>query len=82
MQLADLPAHYVHSKLSDAVPLNALLPNLIPQMQPHQVLAGKDAVFKVQLSQFQDGSVLGISYSHAVAGDTCMLLLNPEFCVA
>ena len=33
------------------------------------MLAGKEALFKVQLTQVQDGSVLGFSFSHGMSGE-------------
>ena len=68
LSLPDLPAQYVQSRVSDAGPVNILLPELIEQMQPHQMLAGKEPLFRVQLTEIQDGCVLGISFSHALAG--------------
>ena len=68
LHISDLPAHYVQAKVSDAVPVNTLVPELIPQMQPHLMLAGKEPLFKLQLTHVRNGSVLGVSFSHALAG--------------
>ena len=66
--LCDLPSHYSEKKVSDVQPSNCLLPDFIPQLQPHLMLAGKEAFFKVQLTQVQDGCVLGFSVSHGLTG--------------
>lgn len=68
MCLSDLPSQYSEKKVSDVQPSNCLLPAFIPQLQPHLMLAGKDAFFKVQLTQVQDGCVLGFSVSHGLTG--------------
>ena len=69
MRLSDLPSRYTEHRVSDACPSNSLLPDFIPQLQPHLMLAGKEALFKVQLTQVQDGSVLGFSFSHGMSGE-------------
>lgn len=66
--MTDLPGLYVHSRVSESVPSNSLVPDLIPQMLPHLFLAGKEPLFKLQLSHLSDGSVLGISFAHVLAG--------------
>ena len=33
------------------------------------MLAGKEALFKVQLTQVQDGCVLGFSFCHGLSGE-------------
>ncbi|KAA6421201.1 MAG: hypothetical protein FRX49_08900 [Trebouxia sp. A1-2] len=65
-RLSDLPSQYSETKVSDVQPSNSLLPDFIPQLQPHLMLAGKGAFFKVQLTQVQDGCVLGFSFSHGL----------------
>ena len=69
LKLLDLPSKYAEKYVSDAIPSNRLLPDLIPQMQPHLLLTGKEALLKVQLTQLQDGCVLGISFAHALSGE-------------
>ncbi|KAL0021527.1 hypothetical protein WJX77_004343 [Trebouxia sp. C0004] len=64
--LSDLPSQYSEKKVSDVQPSNCLLPDFIPQLQPHLMLAGKEAFFRVQLTQVQDGCVLGFSFSHGL----------------
>ena len=66
--LSDLPSQYSEKKVSDVQPSNILLPDFIPQLHPHLMLAGKEAFFKVQLTQVQDGCVLGFSVSHGLTG--------------
>lgn len=68
--LSDLPSQYSEKKVSDVQPSNSLLPGFIPQLQPHLMLAGKEAFFKVQLTQVQDGCVLGFSFSHGLTGES------------
>ena len=70
MCLSDLPSQYSEKKVSDVQPSNSLLPDFIPQLQPHLMLAGKEALFEVQLTQVQDGSVLGFSFSHGLTGES------------
>ena len=74
MQLRDLPSKFAACNISDAEPSNSLLPEFVPQLQPHLMLAGKDAFFKVQLTQLQDGAVLGVAFSHGLTGEFVTLL--------
>lgn len=67
-QVSDLPSKFVVHKIPNAQPSNSLLPEFIPQLQPHLVLAGKDALFKVQLTQLQGGAVLGLALARGLAG--------------
>ena len=39
------------------------------------MLTGKEALFKLKLTQVQDGSVLGISFSHGLSGLQKLLCL-------
>lgn len=64
--IADLPGKFARRKISDAEPDNSIVPDLIPQMQPHLLLAGEEALFKLQLTHVQDGSVLGLAISHGL----------------
>jgi len=57
-------------------PSNILLPDFIPQLHPHLMLAGKDAFFKIQLTQVQDGCVLGFSVSHGLTGKQNSVFLH------
>ncbi len=68
VRLSDLPSQYSEKRVSDVQPSNCLLPDFIPQLQPHLMLAGKEAFFKMQLTQVQDGCVLGFSVSHGLTG--------------
>lgn len=68
VQLSELPNIYAERHISDASPSNSLLPDFIPQLHPHLLLAGEEALFQVQLTQVQDGSVLGLSFSHGLTG--------------
>ena len=67
-RIADLPGKFVQGKVSDAEPDNSISPDFIPQMQPHLMLAGQEALFKLQLTHVQDGSVLGLATSHGLTG--------------
>ena len=75
VQLSDLPSKYAQKHISDACPSNTLLPDFIPQLQPHLILTGKQALFKLQLTHLQDGSVLGISFSHSLSGPNKLISL-------
>ena len=66
--IADLPGKFAQRKISDAEPDNSIVPDLIPQMRPHLLLAGEEALFKLQLTHFHDGSVLGVAISHGLTG--------------
>ena len=70
VQLSELPNMYAERRISDASPSNSLLPDFIPQLHPHLLLSGKEAFFQVQLTQVQDGSVLGFSFSHGLTGQS------------
>ena len=59
-----------------------MLPGFIPQLQPHLMLAGKEALFKVQLTQVQDGSVLGFSFSHGMSGEQAPMELYRQMAQA
>ena len=77
-QVSDLPSKFAVHKISNAQPSNSLLPEFIPQLEPHLVLTGKEALFKVQLTQLQDGAVLGIALAHGLTGKCIMLLWMPR----
>ena len=68
-RLSDLPAQYVQRSVQEHIPINAFPLELVPQMHPDLLLAGKEALFQVRLTTIKDGSVLGVSFSHALAGE-------------
>lgn len=80
--LSDLPSKYAEQHISDFCPSNTLLPEFILQLQPHLMLTGRQALFQVQLTQVQGGSVLGISFSHGLSGlYTLLPLCTVEPCL-
>ncbi len=68
-KLADFPSTFVRPHVPDGLPNNDLARDFLEQMQPHLILAGEEALFKLRLTQLSDGCVLGISFSHMLAGD-------------
>lgn len=68
LQLNDiLPAFALHD-CNEAVPINRLADHFIEQMQPDRILNGKDPLLSLRLTAVQDGMVLGVSFSHLLAG--------------
>jgi len=68
LKLQDVPAHFVRLHISDRTPDNSLLPTYLEQLHPHLLIAGKEALLQIRLTQLSDGCVLGISISHMLAG--------------
>lgn len=81
VRLSELPNLYAERRVSDVSPSNSVLPGFIPQLHPHQLLAGEEALFQVQLTQVQAGSVLGFSFFHGLTGQpfsSCHLQHSPS----
>ncbi len=74
LKLQDVPSHFVRVHISDRTPDNALLPTYLEQLHPHLLIAGKEALLHIRLTQVSDGCVLGVSISHMLAGTSPVLL--------
>lgn len=68
LKLQDVPSHVVGTHISDGTPDNCLVPIYLEQLHPHMMIAGKEALLRIRLTQLSDGCVLGISFSHMLAG--------------
>ena len=51
LKLSDVPQDLIQQNVSDRKPDNLLLPHFLAQLQPHKILAGKEAVMGVRLTQ-------------------------------
>jgi len=65
LKLQDVPSHFVRLHISDRTPDNCLLPTYLEQLHPHLLIAGKEALLQIRLTQLSDGCVL---VSHMLAG--------------
>jgi len=81
LKLRDVPAHVVRVHISDRTPDNALLPTYLEQLHPHLLIAGKEALLQIRLTQVSDGCVLGVSISHMLAGTSPVLLQLSKACL-
>ena len=68
LTLQDVPSSFVRLHISDRTPDNALLPIFLEQLHPNLLVAGKEALLQIRLTQLSDGCVLGVSVSHMLAG--------------
>jgi len=68
LTLQDVPSNFVRLHISDRTPDNTLLPVFLEQLHPHLLIAGKEALLQIRLTQLSDGCVLGVSVSHMLAG--------------
>ena len=68
LTLQDVPSNFVRLHISDHTPDNTLLPVFLAQLPPHLLIAGKEALLQIRLTQLSDGCVLGVSVSHMLAG--------------
>lgn len=68
LTLQDVPSNFVRLHVPDRTPDTTLLPIFLEQLHPHLLIAGKEALLQIRLTQLSDGCVLGISVSHMLAG--------------
>ncbi len=68
LKLQDVPSDFVRVRISDGTPDNTLLPTYLEQLHPQLLIAGKEALLQIRLTQISDGCVLGVSISHMLAG--------------
>ena len=68
LTLQDVPSSFVRLHISDHTPDSTLLPIFLEQLHPHLLIAGKEALLQIRLTQLLDGCVLGVSVSHMLAG--------------
>ena len=68
LTLQDVPSTFVRLHIPDCTPDNTLLPIFLEQLHPHLLIAGKEALLQIRLTQLSDGCVLGVSVSHMLAG--------------
>ena len=64
----DLPGSYARQAGPEQQPVNSVAQAFAQELQPDAVQRGESAMLALQLTFVKDGTVLGVSASHALAG--------------
>ncbi len=69
LQISDVLPGYTRSSQPEAEPVNLLGEKFAPMVQPDCVQRGEAPLLSIQLTQVHDGSIVGVSFSHTLAGE-------------